>query len=121
MNSKCVKNLKSVRSAEEKLVWNMIHTGHYINTDIMSSALVYHVVLNLQLGFTQRKKKQSNLGTGGRRMTIKFKFTATIEVPDADKFPPKERAEKDLMELFISEGMIPHELKLIDYYVEQEG
>ena len=51
-------------------------------------------------------------------MTIKFKFTATIEVPDADKFP---MVEKDLMELFISEGMIPHELKLIDYYVEQEG
>ena len=24
-------------------------------------------------------------------------------------------------ELFISEGMIPHELKLMDYYVEQEG
>lgn len=52
---------------------------------------------------------------------IKFKFTATIEVPDADKFTPKERVEKDLMELFISEGMIPHELKLIDYYVEQEA
>lgn len=54
-------------------------------------------------------------------MTIKFKFTATIEVPDADKFPPKEMVEKDLIELFISEGMIPHELKLMDYYVEQEG
>lgn len=54
-------------------------------------------------------------------MTIKFKLTATIDVPDADEFPPKEMAEKDLMELFISEGMIPHELKLTDYYVEQEG
>ena len=54
-------------------------------------------------------------------MTLKFNLMTTIEVPDADKFPPKEMAEKDLMELFISEGMIPHELKLIDYYVEQEG
>lgn len=54
-------------------------------------------------------------------MTIKFKLTATIEVPYADKFPPKEMAEKGLMELFISEDMIPHELKLTDYYVEREG
>lgn len=54
-------------------------------------------------------------------MTIEFKFTATIEVPDADKFPQKEMVEKDLMELFISEGMIPHELKLTDYYMEREG
>ena len=54
-------------------------------------------------------------------MRILIDFMGTVEVPDADEFPPKERAEKDLMELFISEGMIPHELKLIDYYVEQEG
>lgn len=54
-------------------------------------------------------------------MTIKFKLTATIEVPDADKFPPKEMAEKDLMELFISEGMNPHELEITDYYMEREG
>jgi hypothetical protein len=53
-------------------------------------------------------------------MTLKFNLMATIEVPNADEFPPKERVEKDLMELFISEGMIPHELKLMDYYVEQE-
>ena len=54
-------------------------------------------------------------------MTIRFKLTATIEVPDADEFHPKEMAEKDLMELFISDGMIPHELKLTDYYMEREG
>lgn len=54
-------------------------------------------------------------------MTIKFKLTATIEVPDADIFPPKEMAEKGITELFISEGMVPNELKLTDYYMEQEG
>ena len=54
-------------------------------------------------------------------MTIKFKLTATIEVPDADEFPPKEMVEKDLMELFISEGMVPHELEITDYYMEQDG
>lgn len=53
-------------------------------------------------------------------MTIKFKFTATIEVSDADEFPPKEMVEKDLMELFISEGMVPHELEITDYYMERE-
>ena len=54
-------------------------------------------------------------------MTIKFKLTATIEVSDADEFPPKEMVEKDLMELFISEGMVPHELEITDYYMEQDG
>ena len=54
-------------------------------------------------------------------MTIKFKLMATIDVPDADELPPKEMVEKDLIELFISEGMVPHELEITDYYMEREG
>lgn len=33
-------------------------------------------------------------------MTIKFNLTATIEVPNADKFPQKEEIEKSIAEMF---------------------
>ena len=53
-------------------------------------------------------------------MTLKFNLTATIEVPDADKFPPKEAAEKDLREFLECEGMIVHSLEVTNYCVPVE-
>lgn len=51
-------------------------------------------------------------------MTIKFNLTATIEVPNADKFPPKEVIEKSIAEMLEFEGMISHELAVTDYRAE---
>ena len=51
-------------------------------------------------------------------MTLKFKLTATIEVPGADKFPPKEEIEKSIAEILEFEGMISHELAVTDYTAE---
>jgi hypothetical protein len=48
----------------------------------------------------------------------------TIEVPDAEKFPPREEVEKELTDFFLSEGMIAHGLEITNYCVpaeEQEG
>lgn len=51
-------------------------------------------------------------------MTIKFNLTATIEVPNADKFPQKEEIEKSIAEMFEFEGMISHELAVTNYTAE---
>ena len=57
-------------------------------------------------------------------MRILFNLLTTIEVPDADVFPPREEAEKELVKFFASEGMIAHGLEITNYAVpadEQEG
>lgn len=51
-------------------------------------------------------------------MTIKFNLTATIEIPGADKFPPKEVVEKDIADMLKWEGMVSHELAVTDYRAE---
>ena len=51
-------------------------------------------------------------------MTLKFNLTATIEVPDADKFPTKEEIEKSIAEMLEFEGMVSHELAVTDYTAE---
>ena len=51
-------------------------------------------------------------------MTLKFNLMATIEVPNADKFPPKEEIEKSIAEILEFEGMVSHELAVTDYTAE---
>lgn len=51
-------------------------------------------------------------------MTLKFNLMATIEVPNADEFPPKEVVEKDIADMLKLEGMISHELAVTDYTAE---
>lgn len=50
-------------------------------------------------------------------MRILFDLTTTLELPDADKFPPKEEAEKALVEIFTDEGAIVHGLEITNYGV----
>ena len=52
-------------------------------------------------------------------MTLKFNLMATIEVPNADKFPPKEEIEKSIAEILEFEGMISHELEVTDYRADE--
>lgn len=57
-------------------------------------------------------------------MRILFDLTTTIELPDADRFPLKEEAEKALVEIFEDEGAIVHSLEITNYRMlanEQEG
>lgn len=54
-------------------------------------------------------------------MTLKFNLMATIEVPNADKFPPKEEIEKNIAEILEFEGMISHELAVTNYCLVEEG
>ena len=57
-------------------------------------------------------------------MRILFNLMTTIEVPDAEKFPPREEVEKELADFFRSEGLIAHGLEITNYGVpaeEQEG
>lgn len=51
-------------------------------------------------------------------MTLKFNLMATIEVPNADKFPPKEVVEESIIDMLRWEGMISHELAVTDYRAE---
>jgi hypothetical protein len=51
-------------------------------------------------------------------MKLKFNLMATIEVPNADEFPPKEVIEKSIAEMFEFEGMISRELAVTDYTAE---
>ena len=51
-------------------------------------------------------------------MTLKFNLMATIEVPNADKFPPKEEIEKSIAEMLEFEGMVSHGLAVTDYTAE---
>lgn len=48
-------------------------------------------------------------------MRILFDLTTTIELPDADRFPPREEAEKALVEIFTDEGAIVHSLEITNY------
>lgn len=51
-------------------------------------------------------------------MTLKFNLMVTIEVPNADKFPPKEEIKKSIAEMLEFEGMISHELTVTNYTAE---
>ncbi len=51
-------------------------------------------------------------------MTLKFNLMTTIEVPNADKFPPKEVVEESIIDMLRWEGMISHELAVTDYRAE---
>ena len=48
-------------------------------------------------------------------MRILFDLTTTLELPDADKFPPREEVEKALAEIFVDEGAIVHGLEITNY------
>ena len=48
-------------------------------------------------------------------MRILFDLTTTLELPDADKFPPREEVEKALDEIFVDEGAIVHGLEITNY------
>ena len=57
-------------------------------------------------------------------MRILFDLLTTIEIPDAGVFPPREEAEKAMVKLFKSEGIIVHGLEITNYCVpaeEREG
>lgn len=53
-------------------------------------------------------------------MRILFNLMTTIEVPDADLFPPREEVEQQLSDFFRSEGMIAHGLEVTNYGVPAE-
>lgn len=50
-------------------------------------------------------------------MKILFNIWTTIEIPDADEFPPRDVVEQKIVELFESEGMKPHGLEVTNYGV----
>ena len=50
-------------------------------------------------------------------MKILFNLMTTIEIPDADEFPPKERVEEELVREFEGWGMIAHGLEITNYCV----
>ena len=50
-------------------------------------------------------------------MQILFNLLTTIEIPDADEFPPREDVEKQLIDLFMSEGMLTYGLEITNYCV----
>ena len=54
-------------------------------------------------------------------MTLKFNLIATIEVPNADMFPPKEAVEKAITDMLEFEGMISRELAVTDYRADEEA
>ena len=53
-------------------------------------------------------------------MKILFNLLTTIEIPNADNFPPREEVEKMLAEFFAAEGMIAHGLEVTNYCVPAE-
>ena len=53
-------------------------------------------------------------------MKILFNLLTTIEIPDADEFPPRAEVEKALVEFFRNEGMIAHGLEVTNYCVPVE-
>lgn len=56
----------------------------------------------------------------GEPMKILFNLLTTIEIPDADNFPPREEVEKMLAEFFAREGMIAHGLEVTNYCAPAE-
>ena len=53
-------------------------------------------------------------------MRILFNLLTTIEIPDAEVFPPREQVEEAIVKLFESEGMIAHGLEVTNYCVPAE-
>ena len=56
-------------------------------------------------------------------MRILFNLLTTIEIPDAEVFPPREQVEEFIIKLFESEGMLARGLEITNYCVpadEQE-
>ena len=53
-------------------------------------------------------------------MRILFNLCTTIEVPDADCFPPREDLETALVNMFEDEGMIAHGLEITNYALTSE-
>lgn len=53
-------------------------------------------------------------------MRVLFNLMTTIEIPDADKFPPREQVEKELIRGFENLGMIAHGLEVTNYCVPAE-
>jgi len=51
---------------------------------------------------------------------ILFNLLTTIEIPDAEVFPPREQVEEAIVKLFESEGMIAHGLEVTNYGVPAE-
>ena len=56
----------------------------------------------------------------GEVMKILFNLLTTIEISNADNFPPKEEVEKMLVEFFAAEGMIAHGLEVTNYCASDE-
>lgn len=50
-------------------------------------------------------------------MKILFNLMTTIEIPDANKFPPREQVEEELIREFENLGMIAHGLEVTNYCV----
>ena len=50
-------------------------------------------------------------------MRILFNLTTTIEVPEADIFPPREEVERQLTVLFADEGMVVRRIEVTNYSV----
>ena len=57
----------------------------------------------------------------GEPMRLLFNLMTTIEIPHADKFPPKEVVENDVVDLFRSYGMEPRGLEITNYCADDEG
>jgi hypothetical protein len=53
-------------------------------------------------------------------MRVLFNLFTTIEVLDADEFPPKEEVERQLVDFFMYEGMIAHGLEVTNYCAPAE-
>ena len=53
-------------------------------------------------------------------MKVVFTLHTTIEVPDAELFPPKEEVERQMIDFFKSEGMEAHELEVTNYGIHAE-
>lgn len=50
-------------------------------------------------------------------MRILFNLTTTIEVPEADLFPPKDEVERQLTAFFADEGMVVRRIEVTNYAV----
>lgn len=50
-------------------------------------------------------------------MRILFNLLTTIEIPDAEVFPPRKQVEETIVKLFEHEGMIAHGLEITNYAV----
>ena len=53
-------------------------------------------------------------------MKVLFNLSTTVEIPDADGFPPKEDVEKQLVDFFLTEGMLTYGLEVTNYHVSED-